>query len=133
MKYGRRIWISLFWIVLGAVLLVLAAALQLDSYWNGMGSALVAVGVLQVLRQLRYRSDESYREKVDVQNSDERNRYISTKAWAWAGYLFVLTAAVGSIALKVVGYEEYSIAAAMAVWLLMIFYWLSWLYLRKKY
>ena len=129
---NRRWLVSVVWIVLGAVLTVCGAAGVVDEYWSGMGGALIAVGALQLIRRVRYATNETYRESVDVERNDERNKYIAMKAWAWAGYLFVIIAAVASFALKVVGHDELSTLAGGSVCLLMILYWLSWLWLRKK-
>ena len=129
----KRMLLSLFWILLGIILNICHFAGIVEEYWSGMGVALLVVGGLQVLRQIRYRTNEDYREKMDVQTKDERNRYIANKAWAWAGYWFVLIAAIGSIVLKIAGRDELVPVAAGSVCLMMVLYWLSYLYLRKKY
>ena len=130
---NRRWLVSVVWIVLGAVLTVCGAAGVVDEYWSGMGGGLIAVGVLQLFRYIRYATNKTYRETVEVERNDERNRYIGMKAWAWAGYSFVLIAAVASIALKIAGQDVLSRVAGLAVCLLVVLYWLNWLWLRKKY
>lgn len=133
MKYDRRMVLSIFWVLLGAVLLVGGAMESLDSYWSGMGGGLLMAGVIQLIRHIRYRKNEDYREKVDVANSDERNRFLTGKAWAWAGYLFVLISGVATIALKVLGQDQWSLAASYALCLLLVLYWGSYLVLKRKY
>ena len=77
MNNNRRLVLSIFWVVLGLVLVVLSIAEVLDSsVYAGMGGALTAVGALQVIRNLRYRGNEEYREKVDTEVNDERNRFL---------------------------------------------------------
>ena len=68
-----------------------------DDYWCGMGGGLLGVGVFQVIRNVRYLNNPAYREKVNTTNNDERNKFLANKAWAWAGYLYVLTAAIATI------------------------------------
>lgn len=133
MKYSRKIWISVFWILLGAILNLCYFAGVVDDYWSGMGFTLVVVGCMQLARHIRYRTDETYREKVDVANTDERNRYLASKAWAWAGYWFVLLGALGAVGFKIAGRDELSVFCGSSVCLIMILYWLSYLRLRKKY
>lgn len=133
MKNDRRIILTIFWIILGAVLLILGVMEKLDSYWSGMGGGLLGVGILQMVRFVRYHRDEQYREKVDIQNSDERNRFLAGRAWAWAGYLYVLINGVAVIALRLLGKNEMSMWAAWSVCLLIMLYWLSWLWMKKKY
>lgn len=125
--------LSLLWILFGAGLFAAGTAGLLDDYWSGMGGGLLAVGCLQTVRHLRYRTDTDYREKVDVAEGDERNRYLSGRAWAWAGYGFVLIAAVSTIVLKLVGREDLVPLAAGSVCLIVFLYWVSYLCLQRKY
>ena len=132
-KYAKNISWVITWFVIGIVLIVLSNMGVLDSYWNGAGGGVVAVAVIQLIRQMRYRSDDEYREKVDVEVNDERNKYIATKAWAWAGYLFVMLTAIGSIVLRILGYDDVSMYASWGLCILIVLYWGSYWILRKKY
>lgn len=133
MKSNKRMILSIFWILIGTVLLGCSFAGLTDAYWSGMGGGLFAAGILQLARHIRYRTDREYRESVDVEANDERNRYISNKAWAWAGYCYVLIAAVSVIVLKISGYEELVPIASGSVCLIVVLYWISFLCLRRKY
>lgn len=133
MKQDRRIIASICYVVLGAVLFALGMLEMVDEFWSGMGGALVVVGVLQIVRFFLYRNNEEYREKAEVAAKDERNHYLRNKAWAWSGYLFVLIAAVAVIAFKIAGQDTLSFAASMAMCLLLVLYWVSFLVLSKKY
>ena len=133
MKSGRKAIVYIIFIVLGITLLVLGCAEVVDSYWSGMGTGLLVVSTLNLIRIYRFRKDDIYREKVEVEISDERNRFIRNKAWAWAGYLFIIVVAIAGIVLKVMNQEVLSSAASYAVCLMMILYWGSYLVLRKKY
>ena len=134
MKYSRKMLVSAFWVLLGGVLIACrAAGLVQDDFWSGMGCGLIGVGAVQLLRHFRYRTNESYREKVDVEMGDERNKFLSNKAWAWAGYLYVLVAALSTILLKLAGQEGYMMMASGSVCLIMLLYWGSWMFLRRKY
>jgi uncharacterized membrane protein len=124
---------SLFWVALGAVLTVCAIAGVVDSYWHSFGISLLGVGGMQLWRQRRYRKDEAYREKVDTETQDERNRFIANKAWAWAGYLFVMIASVGGLAFKIAGREDLMMFCFYSVCLLMLLYWGSYMVLKRKY
>ena len=126
-------YMSLFWVLLGAVLAICAIAGVVDIYWNSVGMALLGVGGMQLWRQRRYRKDEAYREKVDTETQDERNRFIANKAWAWAGYLFVMIAAVGGFAFKIAGREDLMMFCFYSVCLLMLLYWGSYMVLKRKY
>ena len=133
MKYGKKIYLSIFWVVLGAVLAGCDMAGLVDDVWGASGIGLVIVGGLQIFRQLKYRRNEEYREKVDVALEDERNRFIRSKAWAWAGYLFVIISALVSIALRIAGKSEMADMAAYGMALLIFLYWASYMVLNRKY
>ena len=133
MKNDRRIITSVIYIILGVVLFALGLMEIVDAFWSGMGSALVAVGVIRLVQFLRFRKDEAYREKVETETTDERNRFIRNKAWAWSGYLFLIIAAVSTIVFKVMGQELMSMVVGFAICVLVILYWGCYLVLQKKY
>ncbi len=133
MKQDKRIIANTIYIVLGVAFLVLGILEVIDAFWSGMGGALIAVGVIRIVQFYRFRKDETYREKVEIEMKDERNQYLRIRAWSWAGYLFILIAAVSTIVFKLLGQDLLSIAASAAVCLMMLLYWFSYLVLRKKY
>ena len=129
----KRMILSFVWLVLGVVLFGLGAAEVVDAYWSGMGGGFIAVAILQLVRFYRFHHNAEYRENVEIQVQDERNRFIRSKAWAWAGYLFILLSAVASIALRVLGQEVWAMAASYGLCMMLVLYWVSYLVLRKKY
>lgn len=133
MKYNRRMLVSVFYILLGVVLNACFFTGLIEEYWSGLGCGFIGVGVVQLIRQIRYRTNETYRDKVDTESKDERNKYLSNKAWAWAGYLYVILAALATIPLKIAGHDEAMMMASGSVCLIMLLYWGSWMYLRRKY
>ena len=133
MKIVKTYLVSIFYIILGAVLIGLGFAGKVDEFWNGMGSALLVIGVIQWVRFYRFNKNEAYREKLETEANDERNKFISNKAWAWAGYLFVMIMAVASIVLRIFEQNLLSIVASGTVCLVLILYWMSYLILKRKY
>lgn len=133
MKDKKRIAVYVIYIVVGIALLAAGIAELVDEFWSGMGSGLMCVGILQLIRRWRLRRDDSYREKFEIAQTDERNRFIRNKAWAWAGYLFILIAGLSVIVLKVMGQEQLSKAASCAGCLILVLYWGSYMVLSRKY
>ena len=133
MKKGRSVAVSILWMLLGITLLGLGIMEILDAFWSGMGSAFFMVGAMGLFRSFRLKKDPQYREKVETEASDERIVFLRSKAWAWAGYLFVLITAVASIVLRLLEQRLLSTAAGFAVLLIVVLYWGSYFYLRKKY
>ena len=134
MYNNKRFALSIFWVVLGLVLFVLSEAEILDSsYFSGMGVAMAVVGTLQVIRNLRYRKDAEYKEKIDIEVTDERNRFLRLQSWAWTGYIVVMVEAAGSIAAHVLGQEIVGQVLSYSVCLIICVYWISWFILSRKY
>ena len=133
MKNERKMLSPVIEIVLGAALIIISKLFDLDSVWVGMGSALIAVGTVQFLNLLRYRQDADYREKVDTEAHDERNQFIRARAWVWAGTCFVLVGGVLTVLFQILGKQEYATLCGSGVSLLVLFYWISFLIVRKKY
>lgn len=133
MKKDKRNWFAVIYVIIGAVLMGFAVAGKLDEFWSGMGSALLVIGILRLVRSYRWNKSEAYRERMEIEAADERNHFIRNKAWAWAGYIFVLIMAVGVIVFKVVGEETLSMAASMAVCLMLVLFWVSYHILKKRY
>ena len=133
MKQNKRLYVNILWLIIGSILIGLSFAGGVDEYWNGMGMGLAVVGAINLLRIYRLNKNDVYREKMELEASDERNHFIRNKAFAWAGYYFVLIAAVCTIVFKIIGQELLSQAAAYAVCLMLILYWISYMILKRKY
>lgn len=130
---NKRFIVSIVEIIIGVISIGCSVLGIVDEFWSSMGAAMLVVGVAFLIRQIKYKTNEEYREKYDVERSDERNRYLSGKAWAWAGYLFVMIAAVATIMLKLTGREELMLMASGSVCLIVLLYWVSYVILKRKY
>ena len=124
---------AIIWLVIGLPLMGLSVAGVLDEFWSGMGSALMVIGACRLVRAYRLGKSESYREKMETFETDERFHFLRAKAWSWAGYLFVIIGGISVIVLKLIGQELLSLAASCAVCLMMVLYWGAYFVLKKKY
>lgn len=131
---NKRLALSIFWAVVGLVLTVLSVTEVLDSsIYSGMGGGLMAVGVLQAIRNVKYRNDADYREKIDVEANDERNRFLRMKSWSWASYIAILVESVGVIVAIILGEETVRLILSLSVCLILVASWVSYLILSRKY
>lgn len=133
MNNNRRLIASSAEIMIGTALFLAVKLAGGDSVWVGMGGALIAVGAVQLFLGLRYRADAEYRERTDTEATDERNRFIRSRAWVWAGTGFVIVGGVMTIVFQILGRQEFSTLCGTGVSLLVLLYWLSYLILKKKY
>ena len=135
---NRYLPLAILYIVLGVALFIAAQIVDLgDSTMAqilpGMGGALFAVGVIRLYRGIRLEKDPEYRENFEIEVHDERNRYLRMKAWSWAGYMFVLIAAVATIVFAVADKKELMTLASTGVCIMLLLYWASYMIIRKKY
>lgn len=133
MKSNVKTILSILWIVLGAGLIVASKLAGLDSYWGGMGGGLIFVGVLQLIRFIRYNRYPEYKTAVDTEINDERNRFIRAQAWAYTGYILVIAFALGSIILAIAGQELMSTVFSGCVCFIVLLYWIVFHILNRKY
>lgn len=137
MKTNRNVlirWIlCILYGILGMALLACNLLNVIEEYWGGMGAAFLFIAVLQAIRLIRYRTSAKYKEETDTAVNDERNRFISSKAWAWAGYLYIMISAIATIVLKLLGQETLMFFCSGSVCVILVLYWVSYFILRKKY
>ena len=130
----KKMMVSIFWVILGIVLLTLEIIGVLDNpIYSGMGGGLLGVGVMQIFKNIKYNTNQKYREKVDIEYKDERNSYIRMKAWSWAGYLFILGSAVVTVLLFVAKMVLYGQIVGYCMCAVLGLYWISYMLLQKKY
>ena len=133
MKHNRRILTYILFILFGVAMWILGLRGIVDEFWSGMGTALLLIGILRLIRMYRFQKDETYREQVEIATTDERNQFIRSRAWAWTGYLFILITGSSVLILKLMGQDLLSQAASWAVCLMLLLYWSTYHILKKKY
>lgn len=120
-------------IILGVTLTILGEKNIINEIFTGMGIALIIMAILQLIRIYKYNTDSDYQEKIDTEIADERNKYIRMKAWSWAGYMFVILAAVATIICMAIDQKILMYAFSYSVCAILILYYGSYLVLRNKY
>ena len=133
MRQKIKLSFNIVYVIIGCILIGLSVFEKLDSFWSGMGSALLVVGLINLLKIHRLNKNEEYREKLEIEVSDERLQFIRNKAWAWSGYLFVLISAVACIVFKVMNLDQLSLYASFSVCLVLVLFWVSHTILKRKY
>ena len=59
MKDSKRLVINIVWVMIGLVLVGLAFLGKVDNFWNGMGSGLLVIGVINIHRVYRLNKNEA--------------------------------------------------------------------------
>ena len=83
----RKYWLSIIYILIGIVLFGLGCFEVVDEFWSGMGSALFVIGAIRMIRQYRFNKNEAYREKIEIEEKDERNHFIRNKCFTFPIFL----------------------------------------------
>lgn len=130
----KKLALSIFWIVLGTALLALSIAEVLDSnYCSGFGGGLLAVGILQLKKNLKYGRDPEYRKMVDTEQNDERNRFLSMKSWSWTGLIVIIVFGIGTIVSMLLEKHTLQLFFAYSVCFILLVYWIAYLIASRKY
>lgn len=130
---NKRLIVGIISILLGILCQIIYFVGSKDIFWSSLGGGLIGAGIIHLYMVIKYRKSESYRENIDITEKDERYRYISLKAWAFAGYIFIFLCAAAVIAFKLAGYDFYASFLATALCTLIILYVIMYLVFRKRY
>lgn len=131
---NRRLALNILWMVLGVALFALSVTEVLDSsIYSGFGGMLMAIGGINIVRIVRYRRDDTYREKVDTQVADERNEFLRMKTWSVVGPALVIIGALGSVITMVLGMRDLQLELSFSVCVALMAYWITYLVISRKY
>ena len=135
MKGNKLFIVSIAEILLGIAINALAfAGVGADpSVLTGIGSGILAVGAVQLLRVVRLERDPELRKRVETASKDERYAFISIKAKEAAFAIYLIIAAVLCMVWLLLGYREEGNLAAMSICLLVVLYGILFRILAKKY
>ncbi len=103
------------------------------SVLTGIGSGILVVGLVQLLRTMRIERDPELKKRVETASKDERYAFISMKAKEAAFAIYLIIAAVICMACLILGYEREGMTAAVSICLLVILYTIMFRILAKKY
>ena len=74
MKIEKRFYLNIVYVVIGVALLACGIFEIVDSFWSGMGGALIGVGAIRIYQYIKFRKNPEYREKIEIEANDERNK-----------------------------------------------------------
>lgn len=97
---------------------------MLYGFYIGTGIGLSAASFLIIVRNARYLKDSGLGHKREIYENDERNRLLSLRCWALAGYamLLVLYAAlIASSFLSIIVFETLMTVLFIYLFLLLLF------------
>ena len=132
---NKRFIIYVIEIVIGIIIEMLAfSGITSDpSVLTGIGSGILAVGLVQLFRAVRIEQDPELKKRVETASKDERYAFISMKAKEAAFVIYFIIAGVISMAALILGYESLGMTAAMSICLLVILYTIMFRIMAKKY
>ena len=133
-KLKNRLYIAISYLILGAFLIVYDLITHpKNDFGLVFGIAMLIMGILRIFQYRRITSsDQSIKERQMVE-TDERNKMIAERARSWAFSLYFLLSGITVIILSFLGRHEIATPISYSVLLLVVFYWVSYLILRRKY
>ena len=135
MKHMKSFMIYILEILAGIVIngLAFLGLAEDPSVLTGIGSGILAVGLVQLFRAIRLERDPKLKKRFETAAKDERYAFISMKAKEAAFAIYMNIAGVLCMAWLILGYKEEGMLAAMSICLLVILYTIMFRILAKKY
>lgn len=132
---NKKIIIYIVEIVAGIIIELLAfSGLVSDpSVMSSIGSAILAVGLVMLIREMRMERDPELKKRVETASRDERYAFISMKAKEAAFGIYTIIAGVLCLVCLALGYREEGTFAAMSISLLAILYAIMFHVMARKY
>lgn len=131
---NKKIIVSVIYIVTGIISIVLSSFNLLEqSFLIGFGCALIGVGLMLFIKSIKCISDEEYRKQMDIEETDERNKYIVMVTWSYVGKITVILFAMGAVIFKFIGNEFVENTLAYSACAILIIYYITFLVIKKKY
>ena len=75
-----------------------------DSFWNSFGIGIIFCSIINIYKILKYKNNEDYAKKLNIQINDERNKFLSEKSKSIAFYIYILTMGVGVFVSRILNY-----------------------------
>ena len=120
-------------IIIGSILISLSFMGKLDTFWNGVGSALLLIGMIRLLKEHRLNKNEAYRQQVEIYTHDERYQFIRVKAMSWTTYYFIMICAILTFVFYLLNQKFLSMVSSFAICIMLVIYWICYYVLKKKY
>ena len=67
----------------------------MPGFYSGTGFGLAAAGVISIMRNLKYLRNPELKEKRRIYETDERNRMLGLRCWAYTGYTMMISLYIG--------------------------------------
>ena len=135
MKHNRLFKVSVVEIIIGMIIDVLALSglVEDPSVLTGIGSGILAIGIVQLLRVIRMEQNPELKKRIETASKDERYAFISMKAKEAAFAIYLLITGVLCMVWMILGYRGEGMMAGMSICLLVILYTVLFHILARKY
>ena len=120
-------------LLLGLALILLGGFEVLNQSAVSFGAGLLGVGLVSLFRALKARRDPEYREKTRIESWDERNQYLYTQAWAFAGRIGLVLLAMAIIALSLMGQMQLVRVLDLCFLGLLLLFLFAYLWYKRRY
>ncbi len=132
-KMNIRLFVAIGYLVLGVGIVAVAAwGRAQQPFFSSFGLALAVIGIVRIRQYVRIVKNEETLRAQEIRESDERNRYLATKAKSIAYYVFVVLAGLAVIVLQILGLVEYAMMLSWCVCALLALYVVVYWILRKR-
>ena len=119
--------------ILGIVVLILNAVLDLAVAASAIGAGLFAYGLTRLVGEWRVKHDPKYAKKLEISNKDERLAYIADKSRSMTLIFTVIILAVLGIVLLSLGQNLYGYGCFYTMCGISLLYFIIYQILSRRY
>lgn len=69
----------------------------MEGFYVGAGGGLIGAGLVTAIKNIRYLKVPELKKKQEIMETDERNRMLGLRCWAYAGYSFFFVLYIGML------------------------------------
>ena len=104
-----------------------------NEFLSSFGFALAVIGIAKMRNYFFITKNEETIKKQEIAESDERNITIADKAKSIAFIAYIIAAGIAVIVLQILNMPQLATIIAYTVCSLIVIYWISYFFIRKKY
>ncbi|MBR2188472.1 MAG: hypothetical protein IJ860_03540 [Eubacterium sp.] len=130
-SYPKQVYILIT--ILGFVLLVLNAVLDLTTAASAVGAGLFAYGLNRLVGEWRVNHNPEYAKKLEIANQDERLAFIADKARSMTLIIVILALSILGLVLVSINLKPYGFACFYITCGISVLYFVVYQILSRRY
>ncbi|MDY3928890.1 MAG: DUF2178 domain-containing protein [Clostridia bacterium] len=133
-KIKTRMYLAITYFVIGLILTVAGNLIGSENqYFSSFGAVFAVMGAAKFLQNFMLLKDDKKLQNREIEETDERNVQIWTKARSLAFIVYITLAAIAVVVLSLTNHSNESTVISYCLFSFIFIYWICYFIIRKKY